>query len=232
MRIGILGGKGFLGSAVSSYLKDNHSVVVIARDNYNDLKGEKFDIFMNFAGNKYGYIANSRPNYDFSISTQLVYDSIFDFKYNKYILISSISVYDQVSHYGFNKKISEDIVQRYCNDNLILRLCSIIDKTNTTGIIPDIINDKPSFASPDSEYQFISRKGLCEVISYLLDKNGIINIGGKGCVKIHELFNILNKPSLYKENSVNRSYVMDISLLESYLAVKTTKEYIEEEYVY
>lgn len=231
MRVGVLGAKGFLGSKIVCVLEQDHSVVSITRDNYSNYKGEHFDVFINVAGNKFNYWANQFPNKDFRGSTVLVYDSLFDFKIDKYIFISSIAIYDDKSVYGFNKTLSEQIITRHSSDYLILRCCSVIDVGEDKGIVADIINNKPLFVSADSGIQFITRSALVDFVKNLIHRNikkEFFNIGGLGVAIIGDIEVMINSPILYEPNAQYRHYEMDVSELAKIVSLKTSYEYVEE----
>lgn len=224
--IGVLGANGFIGS---SLLKNG--VISITRDNYKYIKDKNFtfDIFINAAGNNLSYWANQFPNEDFIKSVNPVYNSIFDFNIKKYIYISSIATYDDNSSYGFNKIISEEIIKKHCKDYLILRCCNVIDVSSSAGVIFDIKNNIPLFITKDSKIQFITRKGLADVIYKLIDlniTNKVINVGGLGSVSAAEIEEILGKKINIKQDAKYRKYEMDVSELDSIISMKTSKEYV------
>jgi len=231
MKIGVLGAKGFLGSNITTALRDKHTITSITKDNYSTYKNNSFDIFINTAGNKFNYWANQFPNKDFKISTLPVYDSLFNFKINKYIFMSSTATYDSDSHYGFNKILSENIIKRYASDYIILRCCYVIDKNIDKGIISDIINDIPLFISADSTMQFITRDGLSNIIKNIIDldiSNSSFNVGGIGAIKIKDIEDIIGKKLLYQTNAQERHYEMNIDKLSAIVKLKTSYEYVKD----
>jgi nucleoside-diphosphate-sugar epimerase len=231
MKIAVLGAKGFLGSEIVSVLGEDYSVVPITRDNYSNHKGEHFDVFINVAGNKFNYWANQFPNEDFRVSTMPVYDSLFDFKIDKYIFMSSIATYDDNSIYGFNKILSEQIIIRHSADYLILRCCSVIDTGEDKGLVADILNNRPLFVSADSEIQFITRHALVDLIQRLIItkiKKESFNVGGQGAARIGDIENITNNTILYEQTAQYRHYEMDVSELAKIVSLKTSHEYVEE----
>jgi hypothetical protein len=70
--------------------------------------GESFDIFINANGNSKKYWANQNPLLDFDVSVTSVYKTLFDFKFKKYIYLSSLDIFKN-SVYGKNKLIAEEI---------------------------------------------------------------------------------------------------------------------------
>lgn len=228
MKIGVLGAKGFLGSRLVDVLPN---VTPITRENYDEHRGKTFDVFINVAGNKFNYWANQFPNEDFKASTLPVYNSLFDFKINKYIFMSSIAVYDCNSHYGFNKILSEDIIKRHAADYIILRCCSVIDKSSDKGIISDAVNSNPLFVSSESKIQFITRDALANIIKTLINldiKNDLFNVGGIGAIRIGDIETVIGKDVLYQDGAQERHYEMDVCELATIVKLKTSYEYVED----
>lgn len=115
--IGILGGKGMLGSDLARVLSEGegasdgagsagngagggegergarYETHAIDKDNYDAYRGKKFDVFINANGNSRRFWANEHPYEDFEASTASVYKSIADFQFGAYIYISSSDVY-------------------------------------------------------------------------------------------------------------------------------------------
>lgn len=231
MKIGVFGANGFLGSKIIDGVDNAYDIIPITRDNYTKYKGTKFDIFINVAGNKKNYWANQFPQEDFKISTVPVYDSLFDFKINKYIYMSSIATYDKNSHYGFNKILSEEIIKRHSENYIILRCCAVIDKDMEIGIINDVLTEIPLFISVDSQIQFITREGVVNVIKTLLTnnvKNKLFNVGGIGTIKIGDLEKLTGKTIIYQKNAKKRYYEMDISELQKYVTLKSSRSYVKD----
>lgn len=236
-------GQGFIGKYISEQL-DNTAlleyvaydtfnyqkirIIPITRENYKHYIGLNFDVFINCAGSNKAYLANKNPNVDFKESVQTVYDTFFHFRAKKYIYFSSIAAFDPTSGYGFNKILSEEIVKRYSQNYVIYRCCNVIDKDRDIGIIPDIINGVPLFVTPDSKYQFITRKALIDIITDTLKynyKNETYNIAGRGYVVIQDLADILNRNIIYQDNATYREYVMPNKCP---FHVRSTRDYVEE----
>ena len=230
MRIGVLGANGFIGKEIINVF-DGFDVVPITRDNYLQYKDNFFDVFINVAGNKLNYWANQFPQKDFKVSTSLVYESLFDFKINQYIFMSSIAVYDTSSHYGFNKLLSEKIIKRYSKNYLIFRCCSVIDKNMEVGIISDAKKEIPLFVSSDSRIQFITKNAVVNIIKNLIlvnIKNKLFNMGGRGTVEIGDLGPLVGKSLIYQPEAQKRHYEMDVSSLESVYELKTSYDYVKD----
>lgn len=231
MKIGVLGANGFLGSEIINVFGTEWYVIPITRANYMQHKGDFFDVFINVAGNKLNYWANKFPQEDFKASTLLVYESLFDFKIDQYVFMSSIAVYDTASHYGFNKILSEKIIKRHSKNYLIFRCCAVIDKDMDIGIISDVIKGVPLFVSSDSQIQFITKNAVANILKDLICtnlKNKLFNMGGVGTVKIGDLETLIHRPIIYQPTAQTRNYEMDIHELEAVVKLKTSYEYVND----
>ncbi|MBP7161774.1 NAD-dependent epimerase/dehydratase family protein, partial [Myxococcota bacterium] len=126
----IIGGRGFVGSAIASAASEAGWVVSIAdRQTYNSYLGQEFDLIINANGNAKKYLANQNPHADFEASLRSVALSLNDFQCQKYIYISTVDVYEDTTSelttlesaqinlmnldtYGFHKRLAELVVMR------------------------------------------------------------------------------------------------------------------------
>jgi len=210
----VLGGNGFVGSAFLRYFKNNDQASInITRNNYDDYKGTKCDVFINADGNSKKYIAEKYPLKDFEMNVRTSLQTVLDFNFEKYILISSIDVYndlsnpenntedasivpENLSNYGFDKYLSEQIIKKYCNNWLIFRLGGMVGKNLKKGPVYDIIHTKNLFVHPDSEFQYINTDDVAEIIMKVYTKQlnrGVFNICGTGTIKIGEIIEMYGK---------------------------------------
>lgn len=228
MRIALFG-HGFLGKEIAKQVKVTD---FINRSNYKNYKNEQFDIFINATGNSRAYEVNKEPHIDCNLNICSVYNTLFDFKINKYIYFSSIATTDIRSNYGFNKKITEEIILRYAQNPIILRCSSIIDKNYEIGLVADILKNKELMVTHDSRYQFISKTEVGRIVSDLVYKkvsyNSIYNLGGIGSIAISDIGKIANKEIKYSKNAIYKLYEMDVNNANKDFGLKTTEEYIRE----
>ena len=126
----IIGGRGFVGSAIASAASEAGWVVSIARSpDLQLLPWAKFDLIINANGNAKKYLANQNPHADFEASLRSVALSLNDFQCQKYIYISTVDVYEDTTSelttlesaqinlmnldtYGFHKRLAELVVMR------------------------------------------------------------------------------------------------------------------------
>lgn len=149
--MGIIGSDGFIGS----HLVASTEGIGVNRRNYKLHIGSSFDVIINANGNSRKYWGNNFPLEEFDKSVLSVYKSLFDFKYKKYVYISSIDAEDRITPYGLHKYIAEEIVKQYCEDYSIVRLPAVIGAGAAKGVVADILNDKPIYLTSDSTLMII-----------------------------------------------------------------------------
>lgn len=246
--LAILGANGLLGSDLIKYLADEFDVTLITRNNYQNQKGKHFDIFINANGNSRRFWALKNIYQDFEASTVSVYRTIFDFKFLRYIYISSSDVYinhgddkatledslidvDCVNVYGFHKYLSEQIIRNTSTDYLILR-CSMLLGTNPKkGPFLDIIKGQPLFIRSDSKLQVITTFAVSEIIKILLSsgiKNQIINIGGEGTINFVNIGEHFKFPIRWSKDALKQHYEMNVSKLKSWYKLKVSEDYLKD----
>jgi len=169
-KIGIIGSNGFIGSVITDELK-NHSITNITKENYELHKNTFFDVLINANGNSKKYWGNLNPIEDFNKSVESVYKSIYDFKYSKYMFISSVDAELKNCSYGFNKFLAEQIVKFHCKNYSIVRLPAIIGGNAEKGIVYDIINKNKIYLTKDSMFMLMDVNEIALILKNLLEKN-------------------------------------------------------------
>lgn len=250
----LIGGNGFFGSAFATYLKKkNIKFKKITKKNYKKYINKNCDLLINCSTNSKKYVAQQFPIKDFILTPMNVLNSIRDFKFKKYILISTGDVYGfnniQKSDenlkiedlkigktYAFNKILAERILINSLKPYFIFRMGGMIGKNLTKNLIFDIINNLPLRFTPDSRFQFIDTKRAVEVIFKIIRKkdnqNKIFNLSGKGQIsvkKITEIFK-LNNPSkkinFFKEMEYI-NYKINTNKIEKYIKLPRTVDTVK-----
>jgi nucleoside-diphosphate-sugar epimerase len=214
LKIGIIGYKGFLGSAIYSYFwtKYPYGVMGISKDNYAETPKE-FDILINANGSPLKRLADTDPRADFEMNVKSVMDTLSEFKFRKYVYISSVEVYgdheDQdrnaeevepdeklTCNYGFNKHLAEKLVKRYAKSSLIFRLGRMVGPGLKKNIVYDIVHTGKTFVSPLSKYQFIDTPSVAKTMDDMLGQgieNETFNLCGDGLVSGEEIADMAGK---------------------------------------
>lgn len=246
--IGILGGKGMLGTDLCASLSDKYNVTAIDLDTYTDYIGNTFDYIINANGNSKRFWANAHVYEDFEASTISVYKSIINFKCSKYIYISSSDVYPDHSSiattkesdiidssllcpYGFHKFLSEKIVQNNCKDYLIIRPCLLLGTTLRKGPVFDIINNNPLFITEDSRIAMITTSEIANVIDLLIQQNRtreIYNVGGTGTVNFNNVEDIFGKKPEISTEAQQQLYELNTAKVQAIKKLKSSTEYLND----
>ena len=218
MRVFILGGGGFVGSAFGrlfDHLKIPHEV--ITRANYDSLRGQHCDVLINANGNSKKFLADRDPKGEFDASVRSVVHSLEDFKAETYVFLSSGDVYprqdspeitredealDQaaMSRYGLHKYTAETLVRAIHPRWLGFRMGGFVGPGLKKNAIFDMLNNQPIWLQPDSKLQFISTDTAARIVWQVV-LNGTtgetVNLGAKGVVRVGDLFDRLAPRSTF-----------------------------------
>lgn len=202
----ILGGGGFVGSAFARLCESrglDHAVVT--RSNYSEHAGKSCEVLINADGNSSKRLGESDPARDFELSVLSVKRSLVDFKFSKYVMVSSCEVYPDVSSpqttredaelspaaqtpYGFHKRLAELCVMHACGDWLVLRLAGMVGPGLKKNPIHDVLHGGPLWVSPDSRMQYMHTDDVASLADKLAGRHsGIYNLCGRGTVRIGDL---------------------------------------------
>ena len=247
--IGIIGGKGMLGSDLVDFLSEHYTAVAIDKDNYEEHKGKEFDVLINANGNSRRFWANEHPYEDFMASAVSVYRTISDFHFGIYIIISSSDVYPdhsspsttdeaqeidpvKLSPYGFHKILAEYIVRDRCPRYFVLRSSMILGRHLKKGPIFDILGGKELFITLDSCLQMITTRAIADIVKSLLaggKLNEIYNMGGRGSVAFGGIGRFFNNVSIaVSDRAEMQAYEVNVSKLAARVPLKTSEEYLRE----
>lgn len=203
----VLGGKGFVGSAIVRELQARQAqVTVIDREEYEKEKGTSYDIFINANGNSRKFLSAREPALEFDLSVSSVAHSLQDFEYSRYIHLSTIDVYPdhenpdnntedavinplQLSPYGLHKSMAEQLVRYYANDWLIFRMAGFVGPGLWKNSIYDMLKHQPLHVHPDSAYQYIHCRDLARTVLDMATRNvtgEIFNVAGVGTITLRE----------------------------------------------
>ena len=240
----ILGGRGMLGSAFADYCeKSGRPYTVIARGDYAALRGRSCDIFVNANGNSRKPLASAQPLEDFEASVRSVRASLVDFRYRRYVHLSSCDVYPtcdsaettreeqtlnpaRQSPYGFHKYLAEQCVQHVAREWLILRFGGFVGPGLKKNAIYDILHGGPLYLDPASELQYLHTARAAEIAFRLLDGgvgNEVFNVCGKGVVRLSEVAALSPTPVIAKPGSPLVRYEISLEKLSRHVAPPETR---------
>jgi nucleoside-diphosphate-sugar epimerase len=197
----VLGGTGLIGSAVCERFKrDGHAVISVDSKNYARCVGAEAELLVNCNGNSYRYKAGLDPRWDFDASVLTVEKSLFDFKFGRYIYISTIDVYNELADparnqeegaiepqrlhpYGFHKWLAERLVERLAGRPLVLRVGTVVGAGMKKGPLLDLLLDQPLRMSAESELSLIDTATIAEAVARFFaapPQHHTINLTGTG----------------------------------------------------
>jgi len=240
----ILGGRGMLGSAFADYCeKSGRPYTVIARGDYAALRGRSCDIFVNANGNSRKPLASAQPLEDFEASVRSVRASLVDFRYRRYVHLSSCDLYPtcdsaettreeqtldpaRQSPYGFHKYLAEQCVQHVAREWLILRFGGFVGPGLKKNAIYDILHGGPLYLDPASELQYLHTARAAEIAFRLLDGgvgNEVFNVCGRGVVRLSEVAALSPTPVIAKPGSPLVRYEISLEKLSRHVAPPETR---------
>jgi len=236
----ILGGKGFVGSAIVRHCTSRTIAhTVITRENYGDLKGEHCNVFINANGNSKKFMAEERPLAEFDASVRSVRASLSDFSFDYYVHLSSCDVYpdcsspvtthedmeldlSRQSRYGFHKYLGELCVQHMAKRWLIVRMGGVVGSDMKKNPIFDILNGGPLWLDPASALQYMHTDVLAKLLFEMIERNienQIINMCGRGTVSLKEVIDCVGGNVTVKPGSPVVRYEVSIERLWSIVSV-------------
>lgn len=204
----ILGGKGFVGSAFVRFCQSTGiDHVIIDRQNYDTHVGKSCDVLINASGGSSKVLASKDPLNDFDASVRNTRKTLVDFKFKKYVMISSCDVYPDCSSpvttkedveidiskqspYGFHKYLAEQCVRNASSDWLIVRLGGMVGPGLKKNPIFDILHGGPLWLDPKSQLQYMKTDDVAKITFMLLQKGfkkEIFNVCGKGLVQLEDV---------------------------------------------
>ncbi len=198
-KIGLLGCKGFVGSAVALELKKNKvSFIGITRKNYRKFINKKFKYIINCSNPSKRFWARKNPTLDFKETVQKTKFFLENYKFEKFIHISSISSRCQIKTvYGSNKKKAEKLVSKTKN-YLIIRLGPMFHKTLDKGVIIDLLESSNVYLSSNSKYSFTNLEWIAKwIIKNMKTYCGTIEIGSQDYFILKDLAKKISSKSKF-----------------------------------
>jgi nucleoside-diphosphate-sugar epimerase len=210
----LLGGNGFVGSGLVRYLnKFDVPVQVIDRANYGQFIGCACDVLINANGNSKKFLAKDDPKAEFQASVASVRNSLLDFKFKKYVFLSTSDVYPDCSRpeltreesqfciadqspYGFHKYLAELCVQHGAQDWLIVRQGGFVGVGIKKNAVFDVLYGEKLWVHPDSRFQFINTEDSAKLVMELVRKNmsnQIFNLTASGTISVEELMQLAGR---------------------------------------
>jgi nucleoside-diphosphate-sugar epimerase len=249
----ILGGNGFVGSALSREASKRYSdLIIVDRNSYSVSIGMDCDILINASTNSKKYISSQFPDLDFQETVENVKNSLKNFTYKKYVLISSADVYSdspspnssnenreidtaKIGKYGFHKYLAEKCVMKNANDWIVFRMGGFVGEGIKKNAIYDILFGKKLWIAPNSKLQFINTDIAAQIVFNILDlkiSNQIFNLCGIGCVELQEIIDYIGRSVRIDNNAKYIAHEISLDKISRYARLPKSKkmvfDYIDE----
>lgn len=208
----LIGGRGLVGSAFARVCEaSGRPYTILDRETYPKLIGSSCELVINANGNSRKPLATQDPLADFDASVRSVRSSLADFRFQRYVYLSSCDVYPDCSSpeltseqrqpditrqspYGFHKYAAEQCVRhvasRLHKDWLIFRCGGFVGSGLKKNAIFDILSGGPLWLDPSSELQFLHTEDAARLVLALVDngtRNEVFNLCGRGTVSLREV---------------------------------------------
>jgi len=204
----LLGGRGLVGSAFARLCEHNGTpYTIIDRENYGSLTGQSCELFINANGNSRKPLATREPMTDFDANVRVTRQTLVDFRFERYIHLSSCDVYPDCSSpaltseaqvldpavqspYGFHKALAESCVRHAARDWLIFRLGGFVGPGLKKNAIFDILNGGPLWLDPGSARQVLHTDDAARLVLDLAKRSqtsDVFNLCGSGVVSLAEV---------------------------------------------
>lgn len=244
----ILGGNGFVGSGFVQHLNAvGIPVTVIDRANYDQFIGAECDVFINANGNSKKFLAMEDPKAEFQASVASVRNSLVDFKFKKYVFLSTSDVYpdcsksnltredtilnvSEQSPYGFHKHLAELCVQHVAKDWLIVRQGGFVGHGMKKNAVFDVLNGDKLWVHHDSRFQFINTVDSARLVIGLIQldiSNQVFNLTATGTISVTEIMQLAGKTVPSEANAKPVCYEISIDKVARYVTLPTTYETVK-----
>jgi nucleoside-diphosphate-sugar epimerase len=241
----IIGGNGFVGSAITRYCLENRlDHKVITKLNYQDFIGHSCKVLINANGNSKKFLANQDPFEDFNLSVSSVRSSLIDFKFDKYVFFSSCDVYNDCrdpslnredavidisnqSAYGFHKYLAEQCVRHVASDWLVIRFGGFIGEGLKKNPIYDIMQGGPLWLDPKSELQYLNTDTAAALVMSLIElkiTNEVLNLCGDGLVLLEDVIHEWGNKVEINPNSPKVLYNVNVNKVKKYVEIPSSRE--------
>lgn len=189
-KIAIIGANGFVGRALHRQSKNyDYEITCVTRKNYKNHKNKKYDIVINAAMPSRRFWAFNNPIEDIAETIVKTGKIFYEWNYDKFIQISSISANIQSNiTYGAHKKAAEVIVLQNKN-SMIVRLGALYGKGLERSALFDLINNKHIYVNIESEYNYIDVDFAANWILSHLKETGIKEIGAFDTISLLDVAN-------------------------------------------
>lgn len=242
----LIGGRGLVGSAFARLFDaTGREYALLDRESYPRYAGQRCSLLINANGNSRKPLAKEKPIEDFDASVRSVRSSLVDFRFDRYIHLSSCDVYpdctspaltqeDAVlpaaaqSPYGFHKYLAEQCVQHAASDWLVFRFGGFVGPGLKKNAIFDILKGGPLWLDPQSELQFLHTDDAARLVMELADNRKlsreVFNLCGNGLVRLADAAARTGREVMVQPGSPRVRYDVSIAKVSRYVSVPSTED--------
>jgi len=190
IKTALIGASGFVGRAFEHVLRKSgtHQVVSVTRASFDDLSKEEYDLIIHTAMPSKRWWAMNHPLDDFDATVGLTAKILYQWKFKKLLLVSSVSARIQLDHpYGRHKYLAEELVLKQTANHLVCRLGGLYGAGLDKGVIFDMMQGNQVFMTPDSAFNYIDTFKACEIMLDRSNESGLIEVGARNTINIGEI---------------------------------------------
>lgn len=186
--VAIVGAGGFVGNSLCrSFESGGFLVTRVTRETYDEHKHTKYDIVVNAAMPSRRFWALNHPLEDIKETVNKTADLFYQWNYEKFVQISSISAEIQLDiPYGAHKKAAEAVVLSDEN-SLVVRLGALYGGGLTKSALFDLINKNHLYVDIHSEYNYIDVDRASDYILSSVNNSGVVNVGARDTISLLEI---------------------------------------------
>jgi len=233
-----------VGSAFARVLEaSGRPFVILDRESYADYAGRPCELLINANGNSRKPLAKQNPLADFDASVRTVRASLADFRFDRYIHLSSCDVYPDCSSpettreelrldvslqtpYGFHKYLAEQCVRHGAREWLIIRFGGFVGPGLKKNAIFDILSGGPLWLHPASQLQFLHTDDAARIVLELAGRGlsrEIVNVCGQGLISLEEAIASTGRTVALRPDSPKVRYEVSIEKLSRSVSVPGTR---------